>query len=74
MDCKAANDAFFQFSSDTLLDSGQMYFLRKIVSYIVRNGLTKIHPYCMEVLSQISASELFDNVTIDSLPKVVEDA
>ena len=38
---KAANEAFSQFLSDTGLDSRQMFFVRQVVNYIVRNGMMK---------------------------------
>ena len=38
---KAANDAFSEFLSDAGLDSRQMYFVKQIVNYIVKNGMMK---------------------------------
>ena len=38
---QAANDAFSAFLSNVGLDSRQMYFVKRIVNYIVRNGMMK---------------------------------
>ena len=66
LDHQAANDAFSQFLSDTMLDSRQMYFVRQIVNYIVRNGMMKDLSVLQEspFTDQGSVSELFDNVTV----------
>ncbi len=66
LDHKAANDAFSQFLSDTMLDSRQMYFVRQIVNYIVKNGMMKDLSVLQEspFTDQGSISELFDNMTV----------
>lgn len=59
---KAANEAFSQFLNDVSLDSRQMYFVRQIVNYIVRNGMMKDLSVLQEspFTDQGSLSELFD--------------
>ena len=66
LDHKAANDAFSQFLSDTTLDSRQMYFVRQIVNYIVKNGMMTDLSVLQEspFTDQGSVSELFDDVTL----------
>lgn len=66
LDQKAANEAFSQFLSNTELDSGQMYFVRQIVNYIVRNGMMKDLSVLQEspFTDMGSISELFDDVAI----------
>jgi len=66
LDHKAANDAFSEFLSDNILDSRQMYFVRQIVNYIVKNGMMKDLSVLQEspFTDQGSISELFDNVTL----------
>ncbi len=66
LDHKAANDAFSQFLSDTMLDSRQMYFVRQIMNYIVKNGMMKDLSVLQEspFTDQGSISELFDNMTV----------
>ena len=63
---KAANDAFSQFLNDAGLDSRQMYFVRQIVNYIVRNGMMKDLAVLQEspFTDQGSISELFDDVAV----------
>lgn len=64
LDHRAANDAFSQFLSDTRLDGRQMYFVRQVVNYIVKNGMMKD----LSVLQQSpftdrgGITELFENV------------
>lgn len=66
LDHQAANDAFSQFLSDTMLDSRQMYFVRQIVNYIVKNGMLKDLSILQQspFTDQGSISELFENVTV----------
>ncbi len=66
LDHQAANDAFSQFLSETTLDSRQMYFVRQIVNYIMRNGMMKDLSVLQEspFTDQGSISELFDDVTV----------
>lgn len=63
---KAANDAFSVFLNDAGLDSRQMYFVRQIVNYIVRNGMMKDLAVLQEspFIDQGSISELFDDVAV----------
>lgn len=63
---KAANEAFLSYLNDIALDSRQMYFVRQIVSYIVKNGMMKDLSVLQEspFTDQGSISELFDDVTI----------
>lgn len=60
---QAANDAFSQFLNDAGLDSRQMYFVRQIVNYIVRNGMMKDLSVLQEspFTDQGSISDLFDD-------------
>ena len=63
---KAANEAFSQFLNDAGLDSRQMYFVRQIINYVVKNGMMKD----LSVLQESpfndygSISELFDDVAM----------
>lgn len=61
---KAANEAFSQFLNDAGLDSKQMYFVRQIVNYIVRNGMMKDLSVLQEspFTDQGNISELFDDL------------
>lgn len=63
---KAANEAFSQFLNDVNLDSRQMYFVRQIVNYIVRNGMMKDLSVLQEspFTDQGSISELFEDVSM----------
>ncbi|MEL1134731.1 DEAD/DEAH box helicase family protein [Desulfitobacterium sp. THU1] len=63
---KAANEAFSRFLNDAGLDSGQMYFVRQIVNYIVKNGLMKDLSVLQEspFTDRGSISELFNDVTV----------
>ncbi|MGL6200395.1 MAG: DEAD/DEAH box helicase family protein [Lachnospiraceae bacterium] len=63
---KAANEAFSSFLNDAGLDSRQMYFVRQIVNYIVRNGMMKDLSVLQEspFTDQGSISELFDDVAL----------
>ncbi|MDL2233303.1 DEAD/DEAH box helicase family protein [Ruminococcaceae bacterium OttesenSCG-928-L11] len=63
---KAANEAFSQFLNDAGLDSRQMYFVRQIVNYIVRNGMMKDLSVLQEspFTDQGSITELFDDVAV----------
>lgn len=63
---KAANDAFSQFLNDAGLDSRQMYFVKQIVNYIVKNGMMKDLSVLQEspFTDQGTISELFDDVTV----------
>ncbi len=61
---KAANEAFSRFLNDAGLDSQQMYFVRQVVSYIVKNGMMKDLSVLQEspFTDMGSISELFDDV------------
>ncbi len=75
LDHKAAHDAFSQFLSDTMLDSRQMYFVRQIVNYIVKNGMMKDLSVLQEspFIDQGSISDLFDDVAVfKNLRAVIE--
>lgn len=63
---KAANEAFSSFLNDAELDSRQMYFVRQVVNYIVKNGMMKDLSVLQEspFIDMGSISELFDDVTI----------
>jgi type I restriction enzyme R subunit len=63
---KAANEAFSQFLNDAGLDSRQMYFVRQIVNYIVKNGMMKDLSVLQEspFTDQGGVSELFDDVAV----------
>jgi type I restriction enzyme R subunit len=63
---KAANEAFSQFLNNTSLDSRQMYFVRQIVNYIVKNGMMKDFSVLQEspFIDQGSVGELFDDITL----------
>ena len=41
MDMNAAKEAFAQYVNDVNLDSRQIYFVNRIVEYIVHNGVMK---------------------------------
>lgn len=62
----AANEAFSRFLSDVGLDSQQMFFVRQVVNYIVRNGMMKDLAVLQEspFTDMGSISELFDDVTL----------
>lgn len=66
LDQKAANEAFSQFLADVGLDSRQMYFVRQIVNYIVKNGMMKDLSVLQDspFTDQGSIGELFDDVTL----------
>ncbi|MCD7953191.1 MAG: hypothetical protein LUG14_09835 [Synergistaceae bacterium] len=66
LDQKAANDAFSRFLSDAELDSRQMYFVRQIVNYIVKNGMMKDLSVLQEspFTDQGGISELFEDVSV----------
>lgn len=66
LDQKAANEAFSLFLNDAGLDSRQMYFVRQIVNYIVKNGMMKDLSVLQEspFTDQGSISELFDDVAM----------
>lgn len=63
---KAANEAFSEFLNDAGLDSQQMYFVRQVVNYIVKNGMMKDLSVMQEspFTDMGSISELFDNVAV----------
>ena len=63
---KAANEAFSKFLNDAGLDSQQMYFVRQVVHYIVKNGMMKDLSVLQEssFTDMGSISELFDDVTV----------
>ncbi|WP_250227783.1 DEAD/DEAH box helicase family protein [Anaeropeptidivorans aminofermentans] len=66
LDQKAANEAFSRFLNDAELDSRQMYFVRQVVNYIVKNGMLKDLSVLQEspFTDQGSVSELFDDVAV----------
>lgn len=72
---QAANEAFSQFLNSAGLDSRQMYFVRQVVNYIVKNGMMKDFSVLQEspFSDQGSVSELFDDVTIFMNLKAVID-
>ena len=63
---KAANEAFSSFLNDAGLDSQQMYFVRQVVNYIVKNGMMKDLSVLQEspFTDMGSISELFDDVAV----------
>lgn len=63
---KAANEAFSRFLNDAGLDSQQMYFVRQVVNYIVKNGMMKDLSVLQEspFTDMGSISELFNDVTV----------
>ena len=63
---QAANEAFSRFLSDVGLDSQQMFFVRQVVNYIVRNGMMKDLAVLQEspFTDMGSISELFDDVSV----------
>ncbi len=63
---KAANEAFSRFLNDAGLDSRQMYFVRQVIGYIVKNGMMKDISVLQEspFSDRGSISELFDDVTV----------
>lgn len=72
---KATNEAFSQFLNDVNLDSRQMYFVRQIVNYIVRNGMMKDLSVLQEspFTDQGSFIELFEGTALFmTLMKVIE--
>ncbi len=66
LDHKAANEAFSKFLNNVELDSRQMYFVRQIVNYIVKNGMMKDLSVLQEspFTDQGSISELFGDVAV----------
>lgn len=62
---QAANEAFSRFLNDAGLDSQQMYFVRQVVNYIVKNGMMKDLSVLQEspFTDMGSVSELFDDTT-----------
>ena len=63
---QAANEAFSRFLNDAGLDSQQMYFVRQVVNYIVKNGMMKDLSVLQEspFTDMGSVSELFNDVTV----------
>lgn len=63
---QAANEAFSRFLNNAGLDSQQMYFVRQVVNYIVKNGMMKDLSVLQEspFTDMGSVSELFDDVTV----------
>ncbi len=63
---KAANEAFSRFLNNVGLDSQQMYFVRQVVNYIVKNGMMKDLSVLQEspFTDMGSISELFDDVAV----------
>ena len=66
LDQKTANEAFSRFLNSAQMDSRQMYFVRQIVNYIVKNGMMKDLSVLQEspFTDQGGISELFDNVAM----------
>ena len=66
LDQRAANAAFSRFLNDGALDSRQMYFVRQIVNYIVKNGMMKNLAVLQEspFTDQGGIGELFDNIAV----------
>ena len=66
LDQRAANEAFSQFLNDAEMDSRQMYFVRQIVNYIVKNGTMKDLSVLQEspFTDQGEIAELFDDVAV----------
>lgn len=66
LDQMAANDAFSRFLNDAELDSRQMYFVRQIVNYIVKNGMMKDLSVLQDspFTNRGGISELFDDVAM----------
>ena len=71
---KAANEAFSRFLNDAELDSRQMYFVRQIVNYIVKNGMMKDLSVLMEspFTDQGSIIDLFDAGSTLNLKSVID--
>lgn len=63
---QAANEAFSRFLNDAGLDSQQMYFVRQVVNYIVKNGMMKDLSVLQEspFTDRGSVSELFDDAMV----------
>jgi type I restriction enzyme R subunit len=63
---KAANEAFSRFLNDVEMDSRQMYLVRQIVNYIVRNGMMKDLSVLQEspFTDMGSISELFEDAAM----------
>lgn len=63
---QAANEAFSRFLNDAGLDSQQMYFVRQVVNYIVKNGIMKDLSVLQEspFTDMGSVSELFDDSAV----------
>ncbi len=63
---QAANEAFSRFLNDVAIDSQQMFFVRQVVNYIVRNGMMKDLAVLQEspFTDMGSISELFDDATM----------
>lgn len=63
---QAANEAFSRFLNDAGLDSQQMYFVRQVVNYIVKNGMMKDLSVMQDspFTDQGSVSELFADVAM----------
>jgi type I restriction enzyme R subunit len=66
LDLKAANAAFSRFLNNAELDSRQIYFVRQIVRYIVKNGTMKDYSVMQEspFTDQGSISEVFYDVGV----------
>lgn len=73
---KAANEAFSRFLNDGALDSQQMYFVRQVVNYIIKNGIMKDLSVLQEspFTDKGSLSELFDDMAMFmDLRSIIED-
>jgi len=66
LDQKTANEAFSQFLNNTKMDSRQMYFVRQIVNFIIKNGMMKDLSVLQEspFTDQGGIAELFDNIAV----------
>ncbi len=62
---QAANEAFSSFLNDAELDSQQMYFVRQVVNYIIKNGLMKDLSVLQDspFTDRGSISDLFDDAS-----------
>ena len=62
----AAKEAFAKYLDDVNLDSSQIYFINKIIEYIVKNGMMKDMSVLQEppFTDRGSVSEIFTDVTV----------
>ena len=66
LDMAAAKEAFAKYLDDVNLDSSQIYFINKIIEYIVKNGMMKDMSVLQEppFTDRGSVSEIFTDVTV----------